>query len=266
MIYKRLKDYLSDVSGSQRSANFECILSALLAAGAAVLATYSVVKSEEDSKQTTGSYISEEKMQQIYDPAVKVNKSYTLEIEVDGSKEINLFGSGVLLEDKSTGDLYVITANHVTSSDYYEHKDGKKFKAAKNRMEVESLEAKVVKKDESSADLALLKIDVPIGYDNAHFRPFTGKIAGELNENDYLIGAGYPAGEKNYFITRAKYLAENSTFVEIEIIGGNSGGGVYRLKDKRLELAGIVLRTQEISSLERLRELIKGTPLEDDYL
>ena len=52
----------------------------------------------------------------------------------------------MLLEDRLTWELYVLTANHVTPSDTYENKSGEKFKVVESNMEVESLEAKVIKK------------------------------------------------------------------------------------------------------------------------
>lgn len=266
MLYKKIRDHLVHADNSPRYITFiNCVLSALLGAEVTLASSYFFIKNEEREEIIAGSYVSQDEVEQIYGPAVKVNKSYILEKESDGSKEIYLFGSGVLLEDRSTYELYVVTANHVTPSDTYENKNGEIFKVVESRMEVESLEAKVIKKDEK-ADLALLKIDVPIGYNTDYLYPYRGKIAKELDENDLLVGTGYPAGKKNYFITHALDVDENSTVVGMKIIGGNSGGGTYRLKDKQFELAGVVLRTDELSSLESLRKLIEGTPLEDDYL
>ena len=153
MLYERMKSYFR-VSGSSKIKTFtKCILSALLAAEVAAYITYSCVKSEEkteDIAETEGSYISQEKMQEIYDPCVRVNLHYTLKKDIDGTEEqIHPFGSGVLLEDRLTWELYVLTANHVTPSDTYENKSGEKFKVVESNMEVESLEAKVIKKMKS---------------------------------------------------------------------------------------------------------------------
>ena len=111
------------------------------------------IKNEEREEIIAGDYVSQDEVEQIYGPAVKVNKSYILEKESDGSKEIYLFGSGVLLEDRSTYELYVVTANHVTPSDTYENKNGEIFKVVESRDGSRISGSESYRKDEK-ADLA----------------------------------------------------------------------------------------------------------------
>ena len=53
-------------------------------------------------------------------------------------KRYTCSGQESLLEDESTYELYVVTANHVTPSDTYENKNGEIFKVVEAGMEVES--------------------------------------------------------------------------------------------------------------------------------
>ena len=80
------------------------------------------------------------------------------------------------------------------------------------------------------------------------------------------MGTGFPNGKHIYSIANVTKKKEDMTLLNLEIVGGNSGGGVYRFGDQGLELIGTVRGRTAITPLEKVRELFKGTPLEDDYL
>lgn len=207
----------------------------------------------------------------IYDSSLRVDRSYTLEEKCKNSTEVNHFGSGVLLRDSQTGDEYILTANHITPyspGEYYlckEEKDGtrseKKIKVLESYLTIKELPAVVVKGDENT-DQALLKIEGQV----KDATPYLGKIASQLHRGEYVIGVGFPNGEHPYSIANVEAQQKDRTLLNIEIKGGNSGGGFYRFGEKGLELIGTVRGGTSITPLEKMRELIKGTPLEDDYL
>ncbi len=187
----------------------------------------------------------------------------TLEEKVDDSYIRTWFGSGVLLRDAQTGEQYILTAEHVTPDEYYtpeERKKTKRIKVLKSRITVEELTTAIVKEDEN-ADLALLKVE-----GSMKIPPYLGKIARELHPQDYVIGVGFPAGNKMYFITRVKHKEEKLTLLDITIKGGNSGGGVFLLKEGKVELAGVIQHIHDMACLENLRKFFVGTVLEDEYL
>ena len=232
---------------------------------------FNVADKNRNDEETSmgGSYISQEKIQQAYDSSIKPWKFFTLEKEAEWV--LSIYGSGTLLEDRSTHDFYVLTVEHITPSDTYKNEDDEEFKVIESRMEVEGLEAKVVKKDDD-ADLALLKIEIPSGYDTQKFHPYIGKIATELSKKDNLLGVGFPSGEKNYFFAQVEEQNEDSAFIDLKTIKGNSGGGVFHLSGGELRLAGVVSGylknkpTGIMCNLRQLRQFFEGTPLEDDYL
>lgn len=214
-----------------------------------------------------GSYITPAALEEIHTSSVGVNTIVTLEEKVDDSYALSWFGSGVLLRDAQTGEQYILTVEHVTPDEYYTPAERKKTKSKQkkikvlnSRITVEELTTAVVKEDEN-ADLALLKVEGSI-----KLTPYQGKIARELHPQDYVIGAGFPAGNKMYFITQVKQKEEKLTLLDITFKSGNSGGGVFLLKEGKAGLAGVVTNIHGMTRLENLREFFVGTVLEDEYL
>ncbi len=242
-----------------------------LAATIGYFGGYQTTKSK--NTPTKGAYftIAPKEFTNIYDSSLLVNRSYTLEEKCRDSTEVKAFGSGVLLQDSQTGDEYILTADHMTPyspGEYYpckEEHEGKKYerkiKVLESSLIVEELPAAVVKRDEE-IDQALLKIDGKV----KGILPYQGKIASQLQVGDYVIGTGFPDGKHPYSIANVIAIKKDMTLLNIKIIGGNSGGGFYRCGDRGLELVGTVMGETSITPLEKIRELIKGTPLEDDYL
>jgi|SRR3989344_4820746 len=222
-------------------------------------------KKEEIAIQWGYFTIAPKEFTNIYDSSLKVERSLTLEENCNGSLEINHYASGILLRDSQTEENYILTAEHITANQTYgckEEGSSKKYiKVKDGSITVAGFSANVIKESEE-ADLALLKIEGNI----ADATPYRGKIAGEVNLGDVVIGTGYPDGERPYSISCVIGITENTTILSFENKGGNSGGGFYRFTDQGLELIGTTRGGTTITTLGRLHELIKGTPLEDDYL
>jgi|SRR3989344_3095836 len=222
-------------------------------------------KKEEVSIKWGYFMISPEEFPNIYESSLKVNRSLTLEENCKGSLEINHYASGILLRDSQTEEDYILTAEHITANQTYgceEEGSSKKYiKVKDGSITIAGFSANVVKENEE-ADLALLKVEGNI----ADATPYQGKIASEVNLGDLVIGTGYPDGERPYSISYVVGIKENTTILSFENKGGNSGGGFYRFTDQGLELIGTTRGGKTITTLGRLHELIKGTPLEDDYL
>lgn len=242
----------------------------------AVLAIAAAVGYEghnSDSKKTEikGDYIavSPEDLTNIYDSSVLVHRSLTLEEKCNNSLVVNHIGSGTLLEDLQTGTKYVLTAEHLTVNLSFVCEEGssgestkeRSIKIQKGKLIVARLNATVLKENES-ADQALLKIEGNI--DN--IPPYEGKIAKQFHLGEYVIGVGYPGGKHTYFIANITEREEKWVILNHSNKGGSSGGGIYRFGDQGLELIGTTRGGTAITLLDNLRELIKGTPLEDDYL
>src|SRR3989344_204337 len=231
----------------------------------------------ENAKSSTtpikGGYfaIAPEELVNIYQSSRRIDRSYVLEEKCNDSTTVNHFGSGVLLRDSQTGDEYFLTANHMTPyapGEYCpctEKKEGKEYKKGikvlKSTLTVEGLPAEVVKQDEK-IDQALLKIEGTLDSRLCYH----GKIASQLHRGDYVMGTGFPSGEHLYSVANVTERRPDMTVLNMKIIEGNSGGGVYRFADQGLELIGTVRGESSITPLEKMRELIKGTPLEDEYL
>ncbi|MDO8511309.1 MAG: serine protease [Nanoarchaeota archaeon] len=238
--------------------------------GLATLAFAGVLcTSDNNPGEDKGNYFTKEQLDALYDATFRVNTTITLEQKVDDDQDfLKLwFGSGTLIVDSQTGDNYILTAEHITSDGMYtSQKTGRTTKIVREVIMVGGHEASVFKEDEEN-DLALLKVD---GYlkdiNDQPVKPFRGKIAKYLDPQDYVIGAGFPRGNKELFNTRVKKIADDKTFLDIYMIGGNSGGGVYLINEKELQLCGVVTKTNNIPSLQKFRKFLTGTPLEDDYL
>lgn len=222
----------------------------------------------QNEEKKRGGYITRDIVNQIYDSSVRVTTIVTLEEKVEDSQARGWFGSGVLLRDSQTGDNYVLTAEHVTPDEYFVPEEEREKPSSKQRrikvlestMMVEELIVAVVKEDEK-ADLALLKVE-----GSMKIPPYQGKIARELHPHNYVIGVGFPDGDKMYFITQVNQKEEKLTLLDITIKGGNSGGGVFLLREGKAELAGVVKDIHGMTGLENLREFFGGTVLEDEYL
>lgn len=216
-----------------------------------------------------GNYFTKEQLDAIYDATFKVNTIITLEQKVDEDEDFgkSWFGSGTLMVDSQTGDNYIFTAEHVTSDGTYtSQKTGRTTKIVREVIIIEGHEAYVFKEDEEN-DLALLKVNDPLkDIDGQPEKPFKGKIAKYLDPEDYVVGVGFPRGNKELFNTVVTEITEDKTFLDIYMIGGNSGGGVYLINMKELQLCSVVTKSNNIPSLKKVREFFKGTPLEDDYL
>lgn len=269
MLYKKIKNYLSNVSSSPKFLTFtKCFTSAFLAASVAATTTYFCVKSEEEKTkeipETEGSYVSKEIMDRIYDSCFQIKNSQTLEEKIENSDLKISHGSGVLLVDSQTKDKYILSVQHLIS-DFVETKAGHKIKVLSHMLIVGDYGASVIKKDEK-ADLSLLKVH------NSLEPPHQGKISKELSLGNYVLGIGFSGNNKQYFIAQLKEEREHDILFSVQAKKGNSGGGVFRLKNGVIELAGVVRGYIEhkplgtISPLEQLQDFIKGTPLEDDYL
>lgn len=130
----------------------------------------------------------------------------------------------------------------------------------KSQTTVEEYNTVTVKEDEE-ADLALLKVDGVL-----QLQTYKAKIAVRIREGDQVVGIGFPKGEKKYFLAKVTDTQKNLTLLDIVIIGGNSGGGVYFVNQGGLELAGIVIYYRGMTPLPVLRKFLQGTVLEDDYV
>ena len=204
-------------------------------------------------------YFLKKDLDDCYNTSYKITTTVKLEKEVNGEDQKSWQGSGTLLQDSQTGNYYLLTAEHITSDGTYKSKSGEVVKIIEEKSAVDNYEAKIFKESEEY-DLAFFKLAGFTG------KPFTGKIAAEIHPGNYVIGVGYPSGEKELFTTKVTDISRKSTFLDIFIVGGNSGGGVYLIKDKEIQLCGVVTKTDSIPSLERLKIFFKDTPLEDEYL
>lgn len=216
-----------------------------------------------------GNYFTKEELDALYGATFLVNTAVTLEQKVDDDNDFekSWFGSGTLLVDAQTGDSYIFTAEHVTpDATYTSQKTKRTTKVIKEKILVEAYEASVFKEDEEN-DLALLKVNGSLqGINSQPEKPFKGKVAQYLDSGDYVIGVGFPKGYKEVFNTRVTKIADDKTYLDIYMINGNSGGGVYLINKKELQLCGVVTKPSNIPSLEKVRGFFRGTPLEDDYL
>lgn len=209
-------------------------------------------------------YVSKESIEQIYDPCVKVRNTIKLAEEVDGETQKSWFGSGVLLEGLQKMDFYVLSAEHITADEYYILREEQK-KLVRKQRKIPVLESKITienylattLKEDEDADLALFSVE-----GNISLQPYKGKVAHKLYAYDFLIGTGFPNGEKKYFVSSIEKIQTDIVLLNTTLIGGNSGGGVYRLNNGTLELAGVVSKVQGMTSLEKLRQFLKGTSVE----
>lgn len=228
------------------------------------VAGYDACQGKEDFN-SEGNYftIDPESFTNIYDSSVKVEKTILLEEKCKDSYVYVSQGSGVLLQDSQSGEHYIITVEHVTSDTFYDCEDNRtkrKIKVLGGSIDVEGFPAMIIKKDKK-ADLALLKIEGTLDA-----LPYHGRVGSILDRGDYVMGIGFPNGEKKYFIANVENKKKYDTFLNVDIIHGNSGGGVYRIQDDVLELVGLVRTTKTATSLERLQKFLQDTVLEDDYL
>jgi len=229
--------------------------------GATLIVGAAVWYKECRSEPIRENYFTKSYTDAAYNATFRVHTTVTLEEKVDDDDdyEKSWFGSGTLLLDSQTGDNYIFTAEHLTSDGIYESKKGELVKIQQEKITVETHQATIFKEDEEN-DLALLKLNGSLE------KPFIGKIAQGIKPGDYVMGLGFPSGNKEIFVTRVEKTTSKATFLDIFIIGGNSGGGVYLITKKELQLCGAVTKRHHIPSLENVREFFKGTPLEDDYL
>lgn len=236
-------------------------LSYLLAASVGAITVYSF---EDEQAERFGNYFSvpPEEFTKAYEATLQVHKYLTLEEKCDDSLSTDSFGSGVLMKDSQSDELYILTAEHVTPDPLYTCKSsGKEITVLESSMKTFGLPVTVIKEDEK-LDLALLKLE---GYVEG-LSPYRGKFAEDLKEGEYVLGVGFPRGDKKYFVANVTRKKEKTTVLNMGIIGGNSGGGVYRLQGISLQLIGVVITGEDVTSLEKTREFLRGTPLEDDYL
>lgn len=239
-------------------------------AGLAALAFAGIIcASYNNPKECKGNYFTKEEIDAIYDATFRVDTIVTLEQKVDDDEDFekSWFGSGTLMIDSQTGDNYIFTAEHVTADTTYTSKKTKRTtKVITEKIVVEGQNASVFKEDEEN-DLALLKLSFPLtGIGGRPSKPFIGEIAQYLNPNDYIIGVGFPEGNKKYFSTTVGKITEDKMYLDIHMIGGNSGGGMYLINRNYLQLCSVVTEFHNGPSLKKVREFFKGTPLEDDYL
>ena len=109
--------------------------------------------------------------------------------------------------------------------------------------------------------------------------PIWSTFTEDIDVGNYVLGAGFPAGgQKTYFSGFVSSFDERDgipvhTVIDTSISPGNSGSGVFILEDGKPHLAGIVQvyytrKTGQagMSPLSYLRNFIKDTPLEDEYL
>ncbi len=211
--------------------------------------------------------VSPEDFINIYESSVLVHRSLTLEEKCNDSLVMNHIGSGTLLRDSQTGTEYVLTAEHLTVNPFFickEEDDSYKERSIKiqqGTLTVNGFTATLLKENES-ADQALLQLKENV----KNASPYYGKIAKQLHLDEYVIGVGYPGGKHIYYIANITEKKENWIIINHSNKGGSSGGGIYRFGDQGFELIGTTRGGTAITSLERLQELIKSTPLEDDYL
>jgi len=233
-------------------------------AGAVSVLGYTECQNQEKTIISRGGYFmtSPGEFDNIYQSSFRVDGSLTLEEKCNDSSEFFYFGSGVLLRDAQTQDDFILTANHVIPGSSYlcEEDSSERNIKMKGSLSVAGFPAVVVKQDQE-ADQALLKIE-----GNITDTPYLGKVARNLRPQDYVVGVGFPGGDHLYFFANVTEKKENLTLLNIKMIGGSSGGGVFRLSDRGLQLIGTVRGGTAITSLDKLREFFKGTVLEDDYL
>ncbi len=241
----------------------------------AVLAIAAAVGYEGHNPNSTkkteikGNYVavSPDDFTNIYDSSVLVYRSMTLEEKCKDSAVINHIGSGILLQDSQTGTEYVLTAEHLTVNKSFICKEEenpskeRSIKIQKGSLTVARSTATLLKENES-ADQALLQLEENV----INASPYKGKIAKQYFLGEYVIGTSYPGGKHTYFIANITEREEKWITLNHSNKGGSSGGGIYRFGNQGFELIGTTRGGTAITLLERLQELIKGTPLEDDYL
>lgn len=218
--------------------------------------------------------ISDKARDMVFDSVVKIETEYDYE-SVDGETKTigttGFYGSGVAIFDDETKDTYILTAGHLlptkeqvcVSTGFFTQKC---YKVLKKRMTVEGHSAKVVKHNETF-DLGLIKLS---GKFLKHH--FTGKLAGDLEVGDIVIGAGYtrgdwksfhsgyvvgedvgegledfieefPEAKKEWVKIKDLYdIFEVPCYVALNtgIDLGDSGSGLYALRNRIPELASIV--------------------------
>jgi S1-C subfamily serine protease len=207
-------------------------------------------------------YFSVESVENAYQSSLRVEATKDLEEKCANEAQEISIGSGVLLSDLQTGDHYIFSVEHVVPAEIDCKNPVKKIKVVKSTVTTETIKAELVKKY-GTVDLSLFKLEQRI----EGKIPFHGKVAKTLYPGDYVLGIGFPNGSKKYFISSVESTGTITTYLDMLVVGGNSGGGVFKINNEALELAGIVKSFPAgITSLEKIREFLQGTPLEDDYL
>lgn len=221
------------------------------------------VKKESTLTEERQNYFSVDSIENVFLSSLKIEATKDLEEKcANEDKDISI-GSGVLLLDSAGGDQYILSVEHIIPEDYITCKDsGRKIRVTASTITAGGIKTVLLKK-EAKPDLSLFRLEEKI----QEREPFNGKMAKTVQKRDYVLGIGFPEGIKKYFISKVTKIEENTVTLDMYVIGGNSGGGVFRIHEDALELVGVVKdHNGGISSLEKTREFLRGTPLEDDYL
>ena len=249
--------------------------------------------------------LSNEAMDMILNSAVKVEREYEFEVVIGETKTIGTAkgsGSGVAIFDDESKKTYILTAGHLVptkeeiclSTGFFTQEC---YKVLKKKMIVEGHTAEVVKHNETF-DLALIKLSGK--YLGHHF---AGKLAESMEVGNKIVGAGYPSGEwkslrSGYVLgedvgeglediagrepeakkelIRIKDLHDifevpSYVVLDMSITPGDSGSGLYVLKDGVPELASIVQviynykeGQKGVVSTKVLRGFVYGTDIADE--
>ena len=231
------------------------------------------IQPESLSYDKTSKNLTPDAVIEIYDSSVKVQTEITLEQRLaplymkQSTRQKS--GSGVVLVDEDTREMYVLTADHVLPSSTGLEDDKK---IANSKVTIVGMDTEIYKRDVKK-DLALLKLEY------SFLTPFKGKLAEKQEIGDYVLGSGFPIGKPKLLYTgvisgkRKEQNVDLYTMVDANINYGDSGGGVFVLEEGKPFLAGLILvKYKELSGvggmtpISHLREFLKGTPLEDEYL
>ncbi len=240
----------------------------------------------------------------VFNSAVKVDVEYEYEIivgETKTAKSARSSGSGVAIFDDESKRTYILTAGHIVPTKeqiciptgWFTQEC---YKVLKKKMTVEGHPVEVVKHNKTF-DIALIRLS---GKFLKHH--FTGKLAGDLEVGDKIVGAGYPHGEWKSFhsgyvvgedigegledfaedseeakkeIIQIKDIHEvfgapRFVVLDISISPGDSGSGLYALKNGVPELAALVQviyykeGQKGITPPQVLRGFVYGTDIADE--
>jgi len=199
----------------------------------------------------TAIHITESYKDIMYESSYKIITKAKLKINQWGyerTENVETSGSGTVIKDVN-GRLYLITCNHVLDFEYSDEKVTVEVLESSHYMEYHGAKIKLqVEFSDKNYDLALAKTEMAVAnYSGTVVDEFA--IAKDIRPGDMTYVIGYPGGLERC-LTRGVISAMSYTFdyelipqdvmlANVSITGGNSGGGLYVLKDGEPYLAGV---------------------------